>query len=67
MHLTKELKIGKFQVVRRLGRGGMGVVYEAFDTSLHRRVAIKTLLAHELANPVVARSTGKSRVELCCG
>ena len=27
----------------------MGAVYEAFDTSLHRRVAIKTLLAQELA------------------
>ena len=49
MHLTKDLKIGKFKVVRRLGRGGMGAVYEAFDTSLHRRVAIKTLLAQELA------------------
>ena len=49
MHLTRELKIGKFKVVRRLGRGGMGAVYEAFDTSLHRRVAIKTLLAQELA------------------
>lgn len=49
MDLTKELKIGKFKVVRRLGRGGMGAVYEAFDTSLHRRVAIKTLLAQELA------------------
>ena len=49
MDLTKELRIGKFKVVRRLGRGGMGAVYEAFDTSLHRRVAIKTLLAQELA------------------
>ena len=26
MHLTRELKIGKFKVVRRLGRGGMGAV-----------------------------------------
>ena len=49
MHLTRELKIGKFKVVRRLGRGGMGAIYEAFDTSLHRRVVIKTLLAQELA------------------
>ena len=49
MDLTKELRIGKFKVVRRLGRGGMGEVYEAFDTSLHRRVAIKTPLAQELA------------------
>ncbi|MEM1244920.1 MAG: protein kinase [Acidobacteriota bacterium] len=33
----------KYQVQRRLGAGGMGVVYEAVDDSLGRRVAIKTL------------------------
>ncbi len=33
----------QFRVLGRLGQGGMGVVYEAEDTLLHRRVAIKTL------------------------
>lgn len=35
--------IGPYTVVRELGRGGMGVVYEAEDRSLDRRVAVKLL------------------------
>jgi serine/threonine protein kinase len=34
----------RFRIVRELGSGGMGVVYEAFDSERHARVAIKTLL-----------------------
>jgi serine/threonine-protein kinase len=37
--------IGKYRVTRRLGRGAMGIVYEAFDPVIERRVAIKTILA----------------------
>ncbi len=40
---AEPVKIGRFTVLRRIGAGGMGVVYSAYDNQLDRKVAIKLL------------------------
>ncbi len=42
---------GKYQIVRMVGRGGMGAVYEAIHATMQRRVALKILNADLVSNP----------------
>lgn len=43
LQLAAGRKLGTLELTGPLGRGGMGTVWEAVDTSLHRRVAVKFL------------------------
>ena len=44
-------RIGKYEVVALLGRGGMGAVYQAFDPILEREVAVKVMLPQIAEDP----------------
>jgi len=44
-------RFGQFEITAKLGEGGMGVVYEAFDSDLDRKVAVKVLPAKTADDP----------------
>ena len=48
---TDPRRLGKYELQERLGRGGMAEVWKAFDTELHRYVAIKLLHTNLRTDP----------------
>ena len=50
MALTPGEKLGRYEIRSKIGAGGMGEVYLAEDTRLHRKVALKILPADLASN-----------------
>ena len=68
-------RVGAFRIVREIGRGGMGVVLEAVEEPLGRRVALKLLPPElltspsardrEMASASVSPSTSRMAIQGC--
>ncbi len=61
--MAEEIRLGKYIIIRELGRGGFGIVYEAHDTSLDRLVALKALHPN-LVNDMTFLSRFKQEAKL---
>ncbi|MBN1486240.1 MAG: SUMF1/EgtB/PvdO family nonheme iron enzyme, partial [Anaerolineae bacterium] len=47
--------LGKYEIIAEIGRGGFGIVYKAWDTTLERTVALKALAPHHSWDPEFVR------------
>jgi eukaryotic-like serine/threonine-protein kinase len=56
-------RLGKYQIRGTLGRGAMGLVYEGWDPSIQRRVAIKTVSISDAAAPETEEQLARFRRE----
>jgi serine/threonine protein kinase len=57
-----ELSGTKYKVVEEIGRGGMGIVYSAKDTTLDRNVALKVLDVTDIESDAAARLMREARI-----
>jgi serine/threonine-protein kinase len=56
-------KLGRYELVRVLGKGAMGIVYEGRDPNLDRRVAIKTVKVENLSEEAATEYEHRFRTE----
>ena len=56
-------KLGRYDIIRVLGKGAMGLVYEARDPNLDRRVAIKTIKVENLSEEAAVEYEARFKTE----
>ena len=61
--MADPLKLGRYEIRRRIGTGAMGIVYEGWDPGIGRRVAIKVLKQDLLDSPESADVLARFRRE----
>ena len=59
--LARGMAVGRYTVLDRIGAGGMGVVYSAFDPELDRRIALKVL--HASGAGSLGDTVGRNRLQ----
>ena len=53
-------RLGEYELLEEIGRGGMGIIFKARHERLHRLVAIKMILRSQVASP---RNLDRFRIE----
>ena len=63
-HWQDQTELGqRFQVIHKVGQGGMGEVYECFDKKLNRVVALKKIRADLLTGELFDRLNREARIQ----